>query len=140
MSSSKQIKAMLPKPGPAMIVDTFRLVLQSTNEYMSVIEQERTKRIEIQASLTQQLEVIHVQRDFLLSGLEKTFDERRENFQRLFDQLDVALVSSSDDSGAQVAEILGAITDLAKISPFKDLKSPALVVQEFLQSGRAIEI
>jgi hypothetical protein len=140
MSSSKQIKAMLPKPGPAMIVDTFRLVLQSTNEYISVIEQERTKRIEIQASLTQQLEVIHVQRDFLLSGLEKTFDERRENFQRLFDQLDVALVSSSDDSGAQVAEILGAITDLAKTSPFKDLKSPALVVQEFLQSGRAIEI
>lgn len=140
MSSSKQIKAMLPKPGPAMIVDTFRLVLQSTNEYISVIEQERTKRIEIQASLTQQLEVIHVQRDFLLSGLEKTFDERRENFQRLFDQLDVALVSSNDDSGAQVAEILGAITDLAKISPFKDLKSPALVVQEFLQSGRAIEI
>ena len=123
-----------------MIVDTFRLVLQSTNEYISVIEQERTKRIEIQASLTQQLEVIHVQRDFLLSGLEKTFDERRENFQRLFDQLDVALVSSSDDSGAQVAEILGAITDLAKTSPFKDLKSPALVVQEFLQSGRAIEI
>jgi hypothetical protein len=140
MSSSTQIKAMLPKPGPAMIVDTFRLVLQSTNEYMSVIEQERTKRIEIQVSLTQQLEVIHVQRDFLLSGLERTFDERRENFQRLFDQLDVALVSSSDDSGAQVAEILGAITDLAKISPFKDLKSPALVVQEFLQSGRAIEI
>jgi CHASE3 domain sensor protein len=140
MSSSKQIKAMLPKPGPAMIVDTFRLVLQSTNEYISVIEQERTKRIEIQASLTQQLEVIHVQRDFLLSGLEKTFDERRENFQRLFDQLDVALVSSSDDSGSQIAEILGAITDLAKISPFKDLKSPALVVQEFLQSGRAIEI
>ena len=123
-----------------MIVDTFRLVLQSTNEYISVIEQERTKRIEIQASLTQQLEVIHVQRDFLLSGLEKTFDERRENFQRLFDQLDVALVSSSDDSGSQIAEILGAITDLAKISPFKDLKSPALVVQEFLQSGRAIEI
>lgn len=140
MSSSKQIKAMLPKPGPAMIVDTFRLVLQSTNEYMSVIEQERTKRIEIQASLTQQLEIIHVQRDFLLSGLERTFDERRENFQRLFDQLDVALVSRSDDSGAQVAEILGAITDLAKISPFRDLKSPALVVQEFLQSGRIIEI
>jgi hypothetical protein len=39
-----------------------------------------------------------------------------------------------------VSDLLGAITDLAKTSPFKDLKSPTLVVQEFLQSGRVIEL
>jgi hypothetical protein len=39
-----------------------------------------------------------------------------------------------------MSDLLGAITDLAKTSPFKDLKSPTLVVQEFLQSGRVIEL
>jgi hypothetical protein len=140
MSSSNQIRAVLPKPGPAMVVDTFRLVVASTTEFVAVLAQERTKQDEIKAWSTQQLELIHVQRDFLLIGLEKTFDERRENFRRLFEQLDVALTSERDDSGAHVAEILGSITELAQTSPFKDLKSPALVVQEFLQSGRVIEI
>ena len=86
------------------------------------------------------LEIIHVQREFLLTALDKTFDERSENFRRLLDQLDVALVSDRDDAAAQVSDLLGAITDLAKTSPFKDLKSPTLAVQEFLQSGRVIEL
>ena len=75
-----------------------------------------------------------------LTALDKTFDERRENFRRLFDNLDAALISESDDAGAQVSEILGAIAELAQTSPFKDLKSPALVVQEFLQGGKVIEL
>ncbi len=131
---------MLPKPGPAMVVDTFKLVVTSTNEWVTVIAQEQTRRQEIRAWEKSQLEIIHVQRDFLLVALDKTFDERRENFHRLFDQLDAALVSERDDAAAQVSDLLGAITDLAKTSPFKDLKSPALVVQEFLQSGRVIEL
>ena len=140
MSASNALEALLPKPGPAMIVDTLRLVVTSTNEWVTVVNQEHTRRQEIQAWEKSQLEIIHLQRDFLLTALDKTFDERRENFRRLFDQLDAALVSDRDDSAAQVSDLLGAITDLAKTSPFKDLKSPTLVVQEFLQSGRVIEI
>jgi hypothetical protein len=75
----------------------------------------------------------------LLTALDKTFDERREYFRRLFDDLDSALVSGAEDAAARVADILAGITDLAKTSPFKDLKSPEIVVQEFPQSGRAIE-
>lgn len=131
---------MLPKPSPAMIVDTFRLVVASANEWVTVVAQERTKRDEIRAWEKSQLEIIHVQRDFLLSALDKTFDERHENFRRLFDNLDAALISDREDSAVQVADLLEAITDLAKTSPFKDLKSPTLVVQEFLQSGRVIEL
>lgn len=87
-----------------------------------------------------QIEIIHVQRDFLLTALDRTFDERRENFRRLFDNLDSALISDREDAGAQVSELLTAITELAQTSPFKDLKSPTLVVQEFLQSGKVIEL
>lgn len=131
---------MLPKPSPAMVVDTFRLVVASAHEWVTVVAQERTKRDEIRAWEKSQLEIIHVQRDFLLSALDKTFDERRENFRRLFNNLDAALNSDREDSAVQVADLLEAITDLAKTSPFKDLKSPTLVVQEFLRSGRVIEL
>ena len=123
-----------------MIVDAFRLVMTSTNEWVTAVNQERTWREDIRAWEKSQLEIIHVQRDFLLTALDKTFDERGENFRRLFDQLDAALVSERDDAAAQAADLLDAITDLAKTSPFKDLKSPTLVVQEFLQSGRVIEL
>jgi flagellar biosynthesis/type III secretory pathway chaperone len=140
MSASNAVVALLPKPSPAMVADTFKLVITSANEWVSVVAQEQTRRQEIRAWEKSQLEIIHVQRDFLLTALDKTFDERRENFRRLFDQLDAALVSDRDDAAAQVSDLLGAITDLAKTSPFKDLKSPALVVQEFLQSGRVIEL
>lgn len=140
MSASNAVEALLPKPGPAMVVDAFRLVVTSTNEWVKVVAQEQTRRQEIRAWEKSQLEIIHVQRDFLLTALDKTFDERSENFRRLFDQLDAALVSDRGDAAAQVSDLLGSITDLAKTSPFKDLKSPTLVVQEFLLSGRAIEL
>jgi hypothetical protein len=140
MSTPSTVAALLPKPSPAMVVDSFRLVVTSVNEWVTVVAQEQTRRQEIRAWEKSQLEIIRVQRDFLLTALDQTFDERRENFRRLFDQLDAALVSDRDDAAAQVSDLLGAITDLAKTSPFKDLKSPTLVVQEFLQSGREIEL
>ncbi|MFD0575069.1 hypothetical protein [Dactylosporangium darangshiense] len=123
-----------------MVVDAFRLVVASAREWYTVVAQEATRREEIRAWEKSQLEIIKVQRDFLLTALDKTFDERRENFRRLFDDLDAVLVSDRDDAAARAADLLGAITDLARTSPFKDLKSPALVVQEFLQSGRVIEL
>jgi len=140
MSASNAVEELLPKPSPAILVDSFRIVVTSINEWVTVVAQEQARRQEIRAWEKSQLDIIHVQRDFLLTALDKTFDERSENFRRLFDQLDAALVSDRDDAAAQVSDLLGAITDLAKTSPFKDLKSPALVVQEFLQSGRVIEL
>lgn len=140
MSNSAPFEALIASPSPTMAVETFKLILSSANEWLTVVAQEKSRREEYRAWETTQLEIIQVQRDFLLTALEKTFDERRENFRRLFDNLDVAMVSESDDSAARVADLLGAITDLAKTSPFKDLKSPTIVVQEFLQSGQVIEL
>lgn len=133
-------KAALPKPSPVMVVDTFNLLLASANEWIKVVAEEKTKRDEIGSWERTQLEIIGVQRDFLLTALDRTFDERAENFRRLFDDLDGALTSDREDAGAQVSEVLAAITDLAQTSPFKDLKSPTLVVQEFLRGGKVIEL
>lgn len=140
MSMSKQIVGLIPKPSPAMVADTFNLVISSANEWIAVVSQEKTKRQEIRSWEKVQLEIIEVQKEFLLTALDKTFDERSENFRRLFDDLDSALVSGAEDAAARVADLLAGITELAKTSPFKDLKSPEIVVQEFLQSGRAIEL
>lgn len=49
MTTSKSVTALLPKPGPAMVVDTFNLVIASANEWVQVVAQEKTKREEIQA-------------------------------------------------------------------------------------------
>jgi len=140
MSISNQIATLIPKPSPALVADTFNLVIRSANEWIAVVSQEQTKQQEIRSWEKVQLEIIEVQKEFLLTALDKTFDERSENFRRLFDDLDSALVSGAEDAAARVADILAGITDLAKTSPFKDLKSPEIVVQEFLQSGRAIEL
>jgi hypothetical protein len=140
MSISNQIATLIPKPSPALVADTFNLVIRSANEWIAVVSQEQTKQQEIRSWEKVQLEIIEVQKEFLLTALDKTFDERSENFRRLFDDLDSALVSGAEDAAARVADILAGITDLAKTSPFKDLKSPEIVVQEFLRSGRAIEL
>ncbi len=103
MSASKAVATILPKPGPAMVVDTFNLVVTSASEWVSVAAQEKSRREEIRAWEESQLEIIRVQRDFLLTALDKTYDERRENFRRLFDNLDAALLSDREDSGAQAA-------------------------------------
>lgn len=140
MSLSSKAATLIPQPSPAMVVDAFRLVMASAQEWHAVTAQEETRREEIRAWKESQLEIIQLQRDFLLTALDKTFDERRENFRRLFDQLDRALMSDGENAPAQVSDLLGTITDLAKTSPFKDLKSPTLVVQEFLRGGRVIEL
>lgn len=140
MTGTKAIESLIPKPSPALVADAFRLVVTSANEWVAVVAQERSRREDIRAWERIQLDIIRAQRDFLLKALDRSFDERAENFRRLFDALDAAMVSDRDNAAAQAADTLGAITDLARTSPFKDLKSPELVVQEFLQSGRAIAV
>ena len=88
MNASNSVAGLIPRPGPAMVVDAFRLVVTSTSEWVTVVAQEGARRQEIRAWEKTQLEIIQVQRDFLLTALDKTFDERRENFRRLFDDLD----------------------------------------------------
>lgn len=49
MSESNALEKLLPKPGPAMVVDAFRLVVTSTDEWVKVVAQEYNRREEIRA-------------------------------------------------------------------------------------------
>lgn len=117
-------------------VDLGNVVFQMVDvadKWVKVIQEESTRRQEIRAWEATERERIVGQRDILLRGLELTHDERRENFRRLFDNLDVAM--SRHDAHA-AASVLDSITDLAKASPFKDLGNVELVVNELKQPDR----
>jgi hypothetical protein len=65
---------------------------------------------------------IQAVRDVMLSYLDRSFDERRKNFDALFTQLDAAIAGGNVEV---IAKTLDAVVDLAKSSPFKDLTDAA---------------
>lgn len=120
----------------AQVVDLGQVLSQmvgTADQWVKVIQEESTRREEIRAWEATERERIVAQRDVLLRGLELTHDERRENFRRLFDNLDVAM---RKDDATTAASLLDSITELAKSSPFKDLGNVEFVVHELKQPDR----
>ncbi|MCP2015924.1 hypothetical protein L1280_003107 [Deinococcus sp. HSC-46F16] len=87
-------------------------------DYAKTAQVEATKRAHIDAWRQATVEQITSTRRVMEIYLERTFDERRENFDRMFDALDAAQ-ERGDLKGMQL--MLSGILDLAKSSPFKDL-------------------
>ena len=108
-------------------------VVGAADEWVKVVQEESTKRDEISAWEAVQRERIVSHREILIRGLDLTFDERRENFRRLFDSLESAMKM---DDASTVASVLESITELAKSSPFKDLQSVELAVDQFKRPGQ----
>lgn len=108
-------------------------MVDAADQWIKVVQEESTRRVEIRSWEATERERIVAQRDVLLRGLEVTHDERRENFRRLFDNLDVAMQSND---AAMAASLLDSITELAKSSPFKDLANVEIVVNELKQPDR----
>ena len=67
---------------------------------------------------------INAQRDSLMAYLDRSFDERAENFRALFSVVDKAMSSRNNE---QLALALNSITEIAKSSPFKELANLASV-------------
>lgn len=93
-------------------------------EYKIIAEQEQIKRREIEAWEKETITKINAQRELLMAYLDRSFDERAENFRALFAVVDSAIASGNND---QLALTLNSITEIAKSSPFKDLANLASV-------------
>ncbi|AUB41412.1 hypothetical protein COO91_07460 [Nostoc flagelliforme CCNUN1] len=93
-------------------------------EYKIIAEQEQTKRREIEAWEKETITKINAQRELLMVYLDRSFDERAENFRALFAVVDNAIASGNNE---QLALTLNSITEIAKSSPFKDLANLASV-------------
>lgn len=112
-----------PTVGVFDAVDLLNRIVASAQEYLVVREVEQTKRDTIEATKQVALAEIHARTELFLTYLDKSFDEREDNFAKLFAALDKAMGAGVGN----VAEILGAITTLAASSPFKDLRDPVQV-------------
>jgi ribonucleotide reductase alpha subunit len=106
---------------PAACLDQ---VVQAYLECKRIIETETTKRREIEAWEKTKLAEIQAQRDLLIGYLERSFDERSQNFKSLFQLADQALANGDNQ---QLVLTLDSIINLAKDSPFKDLVDLAAV-------------
>ncbi|MBW4476919.1 MAG: hypothetical protein KME54_08590 [Tolypothrix brevis GSE-NOS-MK-07-07A] len=96
-------------------------------EYKIIAEQEKTKRCEIDAWEKEAIAKINAQRDLLIAYLDRSFDERAENFRALFNVVDSAMSDDkplrvyASNNNEQLALTLNSITEIAKSSPFKEL-------------------
>jgi ribonucleotide reductase alpha subunit len=99
-------------------------IVNECTEYLKIAEQEKTKRREIEQWERESLAKIKAQRDLLMKYLDRSFDERSENFRSLFCVVDQALISGNNE---QLAMALNTMTEIAKSNPFKELSNLALV-------------
>ncbi|BAZ28775.1 hypothetical protein NIES4074_12090 [Cylindrospermum sp. NIES-4074] len=104
--------------------DCLQQMMSAYTDYMKIAEQEKTKRREIDAWENERLAKINILREFLIAYLERSFDERAENFRSLFAVVDSAMASGNNE---QLALTLNSITEIAKSSPFKELANLASV-------------
>ena len=98
--------------------DALIIVVEAVREYFRLREEERSKRIVIEAYAAIELERIRVAGDVLGAYFAQVFDERASTFDALFARLDRA--TKAGDSGT-VSEALGAIVAIAQRSPLADL-------------------
>jgi len=100
------------------LAECFQQMVSAYTDYLKIAEQEKTKRREIEAWEKEAIAKINAQRDLLITYLDRSFDERAENFRALFNVVDKAMSSGNNE---QLALTLNEITEIAKSSPFKEL-------------------
>ena len=115
MSVQKIKNFVLPNLNPA---ESLQQMVSAYTEYLTIAEQEKTKRRDIEAWEKEAIARINAQRDLVITYLDRSFDERAENFRSLFGVVDNALCEGDNE---QLAIALNSITEIAKSSPFKDL-------------------
>lgn len=119
---------------PLQVLQT---MLEAADGWVTEVQRAKADRAEVAAWEHVQTGKIRAQQEVLLKALDLTFDERRENFRRLFDGLDTAMASGD---AAQAASFLESITDLAKTSPFKELANVEIIVSELKRPDRVWDV
>lgn len=92
--------------------------LREVSRAVQAVAKERTRQAEIRAESEAELARIAAQRDVILSYLDRSFDERRTNFDELFRRIDRGIEEGRLEV---VAASLDALVKLADSSPFKAL-------------------
>ena len=111
-----------------------RIAVEFINS-LNIAQQERTKREMIANWKEIGLEKIATQKQILMQYLDKTFEERKENFSQFFNALDKGIDSGNIEI---VNAALNGIVNLAKTSPLKAEVSQVLAaIDNSAEIGRA---
>lgn len=100
-------------------MQVFAELKHSIDEYVNVIQAEKTKRAKMGTQAAIAVAHIDAQKEVLLDYLRLAHDSRADFFEKSFASLDGALEKGQVGT---VSEILDSITEVAKKSPFADLK------------------
>jgi hypothetical protein len=114
---AKKAQALMAPQSADQLVEVIRIVGEVFGD-LKDIAKERTRQEEVRAQAAVEVERIRGVRDALLAYLDKSFDERRENFAMLFKKLDQAMEKEDPQI---VGTVLNSIVALAESSPFKAL-------------------
>ena len=137
MNPSNKVEVVEKQGAVVNPLDVVQMMLEYSQTLITEVHRAETERTEISAWRDVQVGKIQAQRDVLLKALDLTFDERRENFRRLFDGLDSAMAAGDP---SQTAAVLESITDLAKTSPFKELANLEIVVSELKRPDQVWDV
>ena len=105
-------------------LESIQQIVSAYTDYKKIAEQEQTKRREIEAWEKTTIAKINAQREILIGYLNRSFDERAENFRALFNVVDRAIITGNNE---ELEVALHSITEIAKSSPFKELANLASV-------------
>lgn len=133
-------QAVVVKNKLGAVVNPFQVLqvmLETADGWVIEVQKAKTDRAQIAAWEHVQTDKIRAQREVLLKALDLTFDERRENFRRMFDGLDQAMAAGDP---AQAASFLESITDLAKTGPFKELANVEIIVSDLKRSDQVWDV
>ncbi|GEL73272.1 hypothetical protein [Myxococcus virescens] len=127
MTADKLVKS--PTPGLAEVLEGLKTVAECVRD----IQKEKTEQVRIQMTAQVDVERIRANRDVLLDYLDRSFDERKENFRQLFARLDTAIASNNTElTGA----VLDSVLKLADSSPFKALRDVAATREALSEKGK----
>ncbi|RKG59948.1 hypothetical protein D7X30_13080 [Corallococcus sp. AB011P] len=107
--------------------------IRTIAECVRDIAKERTEQTRLRESARMEVEQIHAMRDVLLHHLDRSFDERKENFRQLFERLDGAIQGNNVQLASAVLE---SVVKLADSSPFKALQDVAATRAALGQKGQ----
>lgn len=107
------------KPSPQQALDGLKIFADVVRENHKVTEEEITKRDNITAMKEFEIEKVKAQKEVLKDYFEKTFAERRINFDKMFDALDKGIESNNLEL---IQLSLGSIVEIAKDSPLKQVE------------------
>ena len=95
-------------------------LLSDVTDYLALVETEKTKRLEIRSKYQVEVAKIEALKATFETFLNRSFEERKQNFDQLFDAVRTSM-NKSDMKSLEMS--LSAVVELAKASPLAEVQS-----------------